>query len=123
MPQNRKLDSGFRRLVAWREAKALALAIYRCTKAFPKEELFGMISQMRRAACSVMANIAEGSGMPTKAHRNAYFQRARGSVAEVDNFIELARSLEFITATDSATLIDHCARTSFLLTRLIQSNS
>ncbi|MDD5750968.1 MAG: four helix bundle protein [Candidatus Peribacteraceae bacterium] len=122
MPQNRRLDSGFRKLIAWQEAKALTLAIYRCTKTFPKEELFGMISQMRRAACSVMANIAEGSGMPTKVHRNSYFQRARGSVAEMDNFIELALVLQFLTPTDATRLIDHCARTSYLLTRMIQSN-
>ncbi|MFH1443967.1 MAG: four helix bundle protein [Candidatus Peregrinibacteria bacterium] len=115
------MDIGFRRLIIWQEAKKLALKIYGVTKAFPKEEQFHLVTQIRRAATSIMANIAEGSAMQTRAHRDAFYGRARGSVAEVDAFIELSSDLDLISKADANDIADHCARLSYLLTQLLKS--
>jgi len=118
----RKLDTGFRRLIVWQEAKKLTIKIYVLTKKFPSEEQFHLVSQLRRASSSIMANIAEGSAMPTKSHRNAYYVRARGSVVEVDNFTELCKDLDLFSEKEALDITDHCARLSYLLTQLIKSS-
>ena len=117
----RTYDNGFRSLIAWKEAKKLTIKIYNFTKRFPKEEMFSLVSQLRRAASSVMANIAEGSAMPTKAHRDTFYFRARGSVVEVDCHIDLAATLKYVSEAEQQDVQDHCARLTYLLTRLIQS--
>jgi len=116
----RRFTKGFRELIAWREAKALTLNVYRLTSNFPKEEIFGVTNQLRRASSSIMANLAEGSAMPTKAHRDSYYFRARASTTEVDNFSELAFALRYITEEEFDDLSDHCARIVSLITRLTQ---
>ncbi len=110
---------GFRELIAWQEAKKLAIKVYEITRKFPKEELFGIVSQLRRASSSVMANLAEGSAMPTKAHRDSFYVRARGSATEVDNFCELSFELKFISKEEFEDLCDHCRRVIYLVTRLM----
>ena len=115
-------EFGFRRLIAWKEAKALALKVYLLTKKFPKEELFGMTSQMRRAGSSIGANLAEGSSMPTKAHRIAFYYRARGSAVEVDYFAELSFELQYLSKQESDDLIGHSARVVYLISKLIEGS-
>lgn len=115
----RRYDNGFRKLIVWQEAKKLAVKIYELTKKFPKEEQFGLISQLRRAASSVMANIAEGSAMQTKAHREVFYARARGSAVEVDSHIELSTALGYSTEATQKDVQDHCARLTYLLTKLM----
>ena len=66
-------NEGFKSLVAWQKAYQLALDVYRITKIFPKEELFGLVSQLRRAASSVPANIAEGWGRRQKKFFNNFY--------------------------------------------------
>ncbi|MDD5055076.1 MAG: four helix bundle protein [Candidatus Peribacteraceae bacterium] len=112
-------NKGFRELIAWQEAKKLTMKVYCLTRKFPKEELFGLVSQLRRASSSVMANIAEGSAMPTKAHRDSFYYRARGSATEVDSFAELSLELVYLTAAERDDLCDHCRRIVYLITRLI----
>ncbi len=112
---------GFRKLIAWQEAKLLTLKIYKHTSSFPKHELFSLTNQLRRASSSAMANIAEGSAMATSPHRKAYYQRAKGSVVEVDNFAELGFELGYITEQEFDDLSDHCARLAHLLKRLVQA--
>jgi len=111
---------GFRKLIAWQEAKNLALKVYVVTKKFPKNEQFGLVSQLRRAASSIMANLAEGSAMPTKAHRESYYARARGSTIEVDNFSELSFGLHYLSQEEYEDLSGHAARVSYLITKLMQ---
>ncbi len=118
----RNYGGGFRKLIAWREAKALTLKIYKITKKFPREEQFGLISQMRRAASSTMANLAEGSAMSTKAHRDSYYMRARGSAVEVDNFLELSFELEYMTNAEFEDLSGHTGRVIFLITQLSKAS-
>ncbi len=75
--------SPFERLAAWREAYQLALAVYRDTESFPKQERFGLTAQVRRAAISVPANIAEGCVKRGPAEFRRYLDIARGSLAEL----------------------------------------
>ncbi len=88
----------FRDLLVWRKAHLLALASYRSTEMFPKQELYGLTSQIRRCAASIAANIAEGCGK----HGNAEFQRflniAAGSGSELEYHFLLSRDLGFLTA-------------------------
>lgn len=111
--------NGFRSLIAWKEAKLLTIKIYQLTKNFPKEETYHLTNQLRRASASIMANIAEGSAMPTKAHRYSYFSRARGSVVEVDSFSELCHAMGLMDTNTHDNVTDHCARLSFLITKLM----
>jgi four helix bundle protein len=113
-------QGGFRKLIVWREAKALALRVYEVTKNFPREEIFGITNQLRRASASVQANIAEGSAMPTKDHRKRFYAIARGSAVEVDSFLELSFDLHYLQQADYDELSDRTSRTIFLITRLAQ---
>ncbi|MDO8649465.1 MAG: four helix bundle protein [Candidatus Peregrinibacteria bacterium] len=117
----RSTTGGFRKLIAWQEAKTLALSIYKLTEKFPTKEQFHLVSQLRRAASSVMANLAEGSAMPTKAHRLSYYARARGSAVEVDNHLELSLGLHYITQEEFDQAEGQLAKVTFLITRLLQS--
>lgn len=86
---------GFRDLLVWQKSMELALAIYRLTKDFPREEVFGLTSQMRRSVVSIPTNIAEGQGRGNP-HEFAHFlERARGSLCELQTQLELSRSLTF----------------------------
>lgn len=109
---------GFRQLIAWKEAHQLALMIYRTTANFPAEERFGITSQIRRAACSTAAQIAEGSHMETLRHRNLYYERAYASLAEVDSFLELCLDLHFIEQPEHEKLQYQLNKTASLLRKL-----
>lgn len=118
----RTYTEGYRKLIAWQEAKKLTLKIYEVTRGFPREEQFHLVPQLRRAASSVMVNLAEGSAMPTKAHRSVYYARARASAVEVDNFIELSFALKYLAREQHDDLLDHVARVTYLIiTQLMNS--
>lgn len=84
-------------LEAWKKGHELVLSVYKITKDFPKEELFGIISQLRRAASSITANIAEGFERYHFNDKKRFYHQSRGSVAEVQNFLLLAKDLNFIS--------------------------
>jgi four helix bundle protein len=77
--------AGFRDLLAWQRAYGLALDVYRATGTFPRDELFGLTSQMRRAAVSVPANIAEGYERRTRGEYSQFLRIARGSLGELSS--------------------------------------
>ncbi|HKD86299.1 MAG TPA: four helix bundle protein [Terriglobales bacterium] len=83
----------FRRLNVWRKAHAFTLAIYRETSNFPRQELYGITSQMRRAAASVAANIAEGCGRGGDGEFHHFLNTAAGSSVELEYFLLLANDL------------------------------
>lgn len=99
----------------------MTLAIYKITKSFPTDERYGITSQLRRAASSIGAQIAEGSRMPTKPHRAIYYERAYASAAEVDNFLQLAFDLGHIKTAEYSSLLSHINRLSYVLRKLILS--
>ncbi|MGC2238917.1 MAG: four helix bundle protein [Pyrinomonadaceae bacterium] len=86
----------FRQLRVWEEAHGLTLSIYKITKNFPKEELFALTNQMRRASASIPTNIAEGCGRETSKDYAHFLQIALGSSFELDYQILLAKDLKYI---------------------------
>lgn len=87
----------FRQLKVWKKSHQLALAIYKETKKFPKEELYGLTSQIRRASMSIPTNIAEGCGLNTDKEFARFLQIAMGSASETEYQLILARDLEFLS--------------------------
>ena len=85
----------FRDLQVWQRAIQLSVATYRLTKDFPREELYGLSSQIRRAAISVPSNIAEGHGRLSTGEYRQFLGIARGSNFELQTQLEIARALEF----------------------------
>lgn len=90
----------FKGLRVWEKAYALTLSVYQKTRTFPKEEMYGLTSQLRRAASSVGANIAEGCGRRSDPEMRRFLQIARGSANEVEYHLLLARDLQFLTLDD-----------------------
>ena len=87
----------FEDLIVWQVGHELTLEIYRVTKFFPKEELFGLIAQLRRAASSVPANVVEGYYRHTTKELVKFLYNARGSAGEVTYFLILSRDLKYIS--------------------------
>jgi four helix bundle protein len=88
----------FRDFKVWEKAHALVLACYGITKPFPREEVFGLVSQIRRAASSIPANIAEGCGRRGNAELHRFLQMAMGSASELEYHLLLARDLGYLSA-------------------------
>jgi four helix bundle protein len=87
----------YRDLSVWNRAHTLALNIYRTTRGFPAEERYGLASQLRRAAVSVVSNIAEGGGRQSDGEQIRFLRIARGSIQELECQLLLSRDLEFIS--------------------------
>jgi four helix bundle protein len=88
-------DSIYRRLEVWQEAVALAAQTYTVTAAFPRSELYGLTSQLRRAAVSIASNIAEGRGRGTKREFRQFVIQARGSAYELQTQITIAQEIGY----------------------------
>lgn len=86
----------FEKLIAWQKARELALEIYKITKLFPKDELFGITSQMRRCSVSVASNLAEGSGRNSMKDKARFTEIAYGSALELLNQLILSFDFEYI---------------------------
>lgn len=108
----------FRELLVWQRAHALTLEIYATTRDFPKEELYGIVSQMRRAAVSVAANIVEGAKRRSSQDFARFLNMAQGSLGEVEYFILLSRDLGLITADRYAALTDQIGPLARMLSSL-----
>ena len=87
----------FEKLTVWQKSRKLSFVIYKVTKAFPKEEIFGLTSQMRRSAISISSNIAEGSGRHSAKDKARFSEIAYGSALELLNQIILFKDLEFVS--------------------------
>lgn len=82
-------------LKVWQKAHVLTLTLYRLTRIFPREELYGLTSQIRRCSASIAANIAEGCGRKGNAELHRFLQIAAGSASELDYHLLLARDLHY----------------------------
>ena len=91
----------FRKIKAWQLADDLAVAVYDVSKSFPREEIYGITSQLRRAASSVAANIVEGASRESFKDYAHFLQIARGSLAEAQYFLHLAKRLSYLDETQS----------------------
>ena len=110
----------FRELQIWRRSHRLTLAIYKATKQFPREELYGLTSQLRRACSSIPTNIAEGCGRDGDAELARFVQIAMGSASEVEYQLLLARDLEYLTADEYQTLNNELVEIKRMINAFIQ---
>ena len=110
----------FRELRVWQKAHELALAVYQITVSLPREELFGLTSQIRRACSSIPANLAEGCGRSGDAELARFCSIAMGSASELEYHLLLARDLKLIRAKDYQELATSTVEVKRMLTALIQ---
>lgn len=115
------MAGSYRDLVAWRKAMILAREIYLATQVFSREEMFGLRSQMRRAAVSVPSNIAEGQARYARGEFHRFLNNARGSLAEVETQLMLSADLEYLGRTEAEILLDKAAELGRILNGLIAS--
>lgn len=111
----------FYNLEAWKQGHSLVLEIYKITKNFPEEERFGITSQIRRAASSITANIAEGFARFHFKDKVRFYYQSRGSIAEVQNFLLLARDLGFVSSKVYGDMGEKANQTRQLVNGLIRS--
>ncbi len=108
-------EKGYHRLETWKEAHRLVLAVYSVTATFPRAEVFGLTTQMRRAAVSVAANIVEGQAREGNKEFLRFLTIANGSLAELEYHLELARDLQFLTQEQYEGLDNVRHRVGYLL--------
>jgi len=99
-------EVGYKKLIIWEKADKLALRVYKVTRDFPKDELYGIVSQLRRAALSVPLNIVEGYARQSRKEFRQFVNIALGSLAEVKYLLEFSLRLEYLTANDFCELQD-----------------
>jgi len=110
----------FRKLRIWQEGYALTLEVYRLTRSFPRDELFGLTSQMRRAANSVPHNIAEGCGRNSRAELLRFIVIAMGSASELESETLVAQGLEFLPPEQAEFLLERISQLRSMLTAYYQ---
>ena len=110
----------FKNLEVWKKSHALTLSVYESTSQFPREEIYGLTSQIRRACASIPTNIAEGSGRESAADFARFLQIAVGSATETEYLVLLARDLKYITAAQYTELIGTTIRVKKMLISLLK---
>jgi four helix bundle protein len=111
----------YRQLIAWQKAMDFVAAVYKATRLFPKEEMYGLTSQLRRAAVSIPSNIAEGQGRQTTGEFRQFLGHARGSLLETETQILLSERLEYLNHKAAEVLIGQAAELGRILNGLINS--
>ncbi len=117
--ENKKIQS-FIDLEVWQEAHKLVLFVYETTKKFPKEEIFGLVSQMRRAAVSVTSNIAEGFSRISYKEKAQFYSMSHGSLTELQNQILIAKDVEYLDLENFRKLVDQLVIVHKLLNAFIK---
>lgn len=112
---------GYRRLIVWQKADDLAYKVYITTKTFPKDELYGITSQLRRAALSVPTNLVEGSGRQGKGEARQFANIALGSLAETEYLLGFSLRLRYLQPEEHGSLQDLCTEVGKLLWRFYKS--
>jgi four helix bundle protein len=111
----------YQQLIAWQKAIALVTEIYSATKSFPRDEIYGLTSQLRRAAVSVPSNIAEGQGRATKGEFVQFLCHARGSLYEVETQMAIAANLHYLAPDRRDMLSNRITELGRILNGLIAS--
>ena len=112
-----------RDLVAWQRAMDLTVVIYQVTKAYPKDELYALTSQTRRAAVSIPANIAEGQGRRSRKEFCQFLGNARGSLSELETHLELALRIGYLNDEQYAPIYEQLHEVGRLINGLLRSLS
>ncbi len=111
----------YRDLRVWREAMSLAEVCYRLTASFPRDEMFGMVTQIRRASASIPANIAEGYGRDSKGTYGQFLRVAQGSLKELETHVLLSERVGLTTEVLAAPVLAACDSLGRMLRSLIRS--
>lgn len=111
----------YRDLFAWQKAIELSVVIYKDTQEFPKVERYGLISQMRRAAASIPANIAEGNARNPTGEYRQHLGIASGSLAELETFITISNRIGYLTEARTKHLQAQCAEVGKLINGILRS--
>lgn len=109
----------FTDLIVWQKGHDLVIKIYYVTKNFPKEEIFSLTNQMKRAAISITSNIAEGFGRQTFKEKIQFYYMSQGSLTELKNQLLIARDIAYISKNDFDSLTEQINLTHKLLQGLI----
>jgi four helix bundle protein len=115
------MADSYRDLIAWKKAMTFVREIYRATAAFPKEEIFGLTSQVRRAAVSIPSNIAEGKGRYSQRDFLHFLMQARGSINEVETQLLIAQDLGYLPDDQTDELLRQSKELGKILNGLISS--
>jgi len=115
------MGESYRQLIAWQKSMDLVEAVYRCTRHFPREEMYCLTVQVRRAAISVASNIAEGQARHSQKEFHHFLTLARGSLVEIETQIEIAARLKYVDAAETGALLERCAELGRILNGLIAS--
>lgn len=113
----------YRDLIAWQKAMDLVDLIYQTTKGFPKDEMYGLTNQLRRAAVSIPSNIAEGQGRQTTPEFVRFLAIAHGSLREVETQVMIARRQGYLTAEQEEAMLNLSAETGRLIQGLMNKLS
>jgi four helix bundle protein len=113
--------AGYRELKVWQLGVDLTVEIYRLTESFPKSELYGLTSQLRRAAVSIPSNIAEGHARKTRREMQRYVNIAKGSLAELETQLIIARELGYASDDALSKLLQLTEQESRMLSGLLKS--
>lgn len=105
----------YKDLIVWKKAKDLAIEIYKITRDFPKEEVFGMTNQLRRAVVSISNNISEGTGRQYKKDTIQLLFVSNGSLNEVESMLQIANELGFIKEKQTDELVERTEQVRKLL--------
>jgi four helix bundle protein len=111
------MSSSHKDLIVWQRAMQLVVDVYRSTKSFPREETYGLISQMQRAA--IPSNIAEGKGRYSRKELSQFLLNARGSLLELETQIEIARALSYLADRDVEALTSRSSEVGRLLNGML----
>lgn len=117
----KKLNT-FTDLDAWKEGHQLVLMVYRLTKSFPREEVYGLVSQMRRCSASVTSNIAEGFSRQSYKEKVQFYSMGLGSLTELQNDLFIARDVVFLATEDFNRLMQQSIRVHRIINCLIKSS-
>lgn len=109
-------------LVAWQEAKKLAVLTYEITKAFPRHELYSLVDQIRRAVVSIAANIAEGFGRETYKDKAHFYMMAQGSLYELQSHLLIAKELNYLPEVSFQQVFDLSVNVHRILSGLIKKS-
>lgn len=122
MNQESRTIKSFTDLKAWQEAHKLVLMVYRLTRQFPKEELFGLISQLKRAVVSISSNLAEGFSRGSYKEKVQFYLQALGSLTEVQNQILVARDVDYVNQEEFSGVASQSVIVNKLINGLIKKS-
>lgn len=123
MEENKQKIKSFTDLNAWKEAHKLVINIYQATKKFPKEEIFGITNQIRRAVVSITSNIAEGFSRSSAKEKLQFYSISLGSLTEVQNQILIGKDLEYISTEEFKEIANQTIVVSKLTNGLMKTAS